>query len=374
MAATQPRCRIPDSTKLGAFDNVVKKVYNSWVSNAARRPTMKDVATLAQVSFKTVSRVVNGEPGVSAVLIERVNCAVEELGYRPNDGARTLRRSTRRATTIGVVHADISNPFMAAVHSAFEAVAASNGCLILSGTASEQIERHDELIRAFTARRVDGLVVIPVGDSTTSPSVVLTDEIRRGTPVVFIDRDPGIDADVVMSDHRGGAELGTKHLINFDHRKIAFLGSREHVHSVIQRRAGFESVMADAGAQPAAIITGLRTPDHSADAVRALFARPVDERPTAIFAAQNGLTLGAVRALHQLGLQHEVALVGFDHIDAVDIVSPAITTVPQDADELGRRAGTLLFSRLLDGRTKARQEIVPVSLIARGSGEIRASR
>lgn len=334
---------------------------------------MKDVATLAGVSFKTVSRVVNGESGVSTSLAERVETAIDELGYRPNDGARTLRSGSQRATTIGVVHAEIANPFMAAVHSAFESVAASNGCLILSGTASEQIERHEELIRAFTRRRVDGLVVIPVGDATAPPSDVLIQEIQRGTPVVFIDRDPGIDADVVMSDHRGGAQLATQHLIDYGHHKIAFVGSRDHVHSVIERRAGFESVMTDAAASPAAVITGLRSPDQAADAVHELFARPDAERPTAIFAAQNGITLGAVRALHQLGLQHKVALVGFDHIDAVDIVDPAITTVPQDAEELGRRAGALLFSRLLDGRTEVRQEIVPVSLVPRGSGEIRAT-
>ena len=334
---------------------------------------MKDVATLANVSFKTVSRVVNDEPGVSQSLTDRVHAAVAELGYQPDHGARALRRSGRQATTIGLVHADIANPFMAAVHRAFERVAASNDCLILSGTASEQTERQDELIRAFTGRRVDGLVVVPVGDTASGPSALLQREIQRGTPVVFIDREPGIEADVVMSDHRGGAELATQHLIDHGHRDIAFVGSRGHVHSVIERRIGFETVMAASGHMRPDMVVGLRTPDEAAKAVRELLSRPKDERPTAIFSAQNGLTLGAVRALHAIGLQHEVALVGFDHIDAVDIVNPAITTVPQDADELGRRAGDLLFSRLLEGRTEPVREIVPVKLIPRGSGEIRAT-
>lgn len=333
---------------------------------------MKDVATLAHVSFKTVSRVVNDEAGVSRQLTERVQAAIAELDYEPDHGARALRSGATRATTIGVIHADIANPFMAAVHSAFEEVAAQNDCLILSGTASEQPERQDELIRAFAGRRVDGLVVIPVGAPHAAPSELLAQQIERGMPVVIIDREPGLPTDVVMSDHRGGAEMATKHLLTHGHHKVAFLGSREHVPSVMERRAGFQSVMQDAAATPSATITGLRTSDEAAQAVFDLLARDESERPTAIFSAQNKLTLGAVRALHKLGHQHDIALVGFDHIDAADIVDPGITTVPQNAVELGRRAGTLLFSRLLDGRTEPRREIVPVTLIPRGSGEITA--
>lgn len=335
---------------------------------------MKNVAALAGVSFKTVSRVVNGEAGVSRQLEERVTAAIAELGYQPNHGARTLRQTKAPGSaTIGVVHADIANPFMAAVHSAFESVAAANGYLILSGTSLEDPERHDELVRAFTGRQVDGLIVVPVGDAAAPPSARLEREIERGTPVVFLDRDPGIEADVVMSDHRGGAELATRHLLGHGHRRIAFLGSRERVHSVIERRTGFEAVMQAAAATPAALITGLRTPDESAKAVHELLNRPQEEQPTAIFAAQNGLTLGAVRALHARARHHDVALVGFDHIDAVDIVEPGITTVPQNARELGRRAGELMFERLLEGRTTPVREIVPISIVPRGSGELPAS-
>lgn len=340
---------------------------------APHRPTMKNVAEVAGVSFKTVSRVVNGESGVSRQLEERVTAAIAELGFQPNHSARTLRQTAPQSATIGVVHANITNPFMAAVHAAFEAVASQHGCLILSGTSLERPERHDELIHAFAGRSVDGLVVVPVGDATDEPSERLQREIKRGTPVVFLDRDPGIDADVVMSDHRGGAELATQHLLDHGHRNIAFLGSRERVHSVIERRAGFETVMNRAAATPTAVITGLRTPDNAAKAVHDLLSRPAASQPSAIFSAQNGLTLGAVRALHALARHNDVALVGFDHIDSVDIVEPGITTVPQNAQEVGTRAGELLFSRLLEGRTKAVREIVPVSLVPRGSGEIRAS-
>lgn len=332
---------------------------------------MKNVATLAGVSFKTVSRVVNGEPGVSRQLEERVIAAIAELGYQPDHGARTLRSTAGQPATIGVVHADIANPFMASVHRAFEAVASDHGCLILSGTSLEQPARHDELIEAFSGRRVDGLAIVPVSGPDEPPSAALEAELRRGTPTVFIDREPGFDADVVRSDHRGGAELATKHLLDHGHRRIAFLGSREHVHSVMERRAGFEAVMAEAGAEPAAIITGVRTADESTQAVHRLLDGSSDTRPTAIFSAQNGLTLGAVRALHALDLQFETAVVGFDELELADLTNPGITTVPQNAAEVGRRAGNLLFSRL-DGRTAPVREIVPVELVPRGSGEIPA--
>lgn len=333
---------------------------------------MKNVATLAGVSFKTVSRVVNGEDGVSRQLEERVVAAIAELGYEPNHGARTLRMGATSTATIGVVHADIANPFMVEVHRAFESVAAEHDCLILTGTSHEQPERHDDLIRAFARRRVDGLAVVPVGESDAEPSETLDKEMQRGTPVVFIDREPGVDADTVMSDHRGGAILATQHLLAHGHRRVAFLGSRQHVHSVVERRAGFESTMRDVGLEPTAVITGMRSADDAAKSVYELLSRESGCQPTAIFAAQNGMTLGAVRALHALARQREIALVGFDHLDAVDIVDPGITTIPQNAAMVGRRAGELLFERLNGDRDTPVREIVPVTIVPRGSGEIRA--
>lgn len=331
---------------------------------------MKDVANLAEVSFKTVSRVVNLEAGVSATLVNRVNAAIDDLGYEPDHGARTLRRRARTAATIGFIHTNMANPFFAEVHSSFEEIAAEHSCLILSGSAAGKPERQDALVRAFAGRRVDGLAVVPVGDADATPPAALIQEIERGTPVVFIDREPGIPGDVVLSDHRGGAQLATEHLLSRGHRRVAFLGSRERVHSARERRAGFEQSMSEAECRPAAIITDLHTPDESTAVVRELFSRSTRERPTALFAAQNGLTLGAVRALHQLDLHREIALVGFDDVETADIVEPGVTTVPQNAAEVGRRAGQLLFSRLLDGRVEPIREIVPVDLVERGSGEI----
>ncbi len=353
---------------LWRLDNVVKWTYKRGVQS--RRPTLKDVAAAADVSFKTVSRVVNGESGVSSELSERVDAAVEQLGYRRNHNARRLRHSDKRGGTIGVVHADIANPFAAAVHASFEMAASEHDVLLLSGSASEDSLRQDALIDAFTERQVDGLVVIPCAEP---PGPALQRELARGLPIVFVDRDPGVMADVVLSDHRAGAVLATSHLLDHGHRKIAFIGSKGDVDSVRLRRLGFDSVMNDCKGATSVHRSDLASVDQAAAGVRELFANR-GAAPSAIFAAQNQAAIGALRALHELGLQHEVALVAFDSLDVADIVEPGITTVPQDAALLGRTAAAMLFDRISGSNQAVRRHVVPVQLIARGSGEIVASR
>ena len=335
---------------------------------ARSRPTLKDVADRAGVSFKTVSRVVNGEGGVSDDLTVRVEAAVHDLGFRRNHSARTLRRSGQRAGTIGVVHSDIANPFAAAVHAAFERSASEHDTLLLSGSAGGDPDLQDSLVEAFVSRQVDGLAVIPSGPE---PGSNLARELGRGTPIVFIDREPGVPADVVLSDHRDGARKATEHLLRHGHQRIAFLGSRERSSSVRERRGGFDDVMKSIDGAVSTVRTDLTSIDGAVAAVHDLF-RDRGAAPTALFAAQNLAAIGAVRALHQLGLQHEIALVAFDHLEIADIVDPGITTVPQDADALGRQASDLLFERMAGSNDPAIRHVIPVELVPRGSGELPA--
>lgn len=330
------------------------------------RPTLKDVAEHAGVSFKTVSRVVNGESGVSQEMATRVQTAVDTLGYRRNHSASALR-SGQRQGTIGVVHADIANPFAAAVHAAFEHEARANETLLLSGSAGEDPDEQDRLVEAFVARQVDGLAVIPSG---YEPGPALRRELQRGTPIVFIDRDPGVPADLVLSDHRDGARAATQHLLDHGHRKIGFFGSREQTVSVQQRRLGFDDAMRRVDGAISTVRTDLTSIDKAERAVHELFADR-GAAPTAVFAAQNLAATGAIRGLHQLELENDIALVAFDHLDIADIVQPGITTVPQDTEALGRSAAKLLFERIEGSTVEPRRAVVPVSLVPRGSGEIR---
>lgn len=352
------------SKDTGRLTTLSTLLYKEAIASA--RPTLKDVAELADVSFKTVSRVVNGEAGVSKERAERVHHAVATLGYRRNHSAHSLRRSGSRIGTIGVVHADIANPFAAAVHKAFESAASGHQALLLSGSANEDADRQDQLVEAFVSRQVDGLVIIPSG---VEPGPALQRELDRNTPIVFVDRDPGAIADVVLSDHRAGSERATQHLLDHGHRRIGFLGSRERTTSVQERRMGFDDAMRTVDGAISTVVTNLTSVEEAEQQVHQLFADR-GAAPTALFAAQNLAATGAVRALHRLGMQHEIALVAFDHIEIADIVEPGITTVPQSPGELGRTAAELLFERIAGHAGPARRAVIPVDLVQRGSGEI----
>src|SRR5260370_22768705 len=147
---------------------------------------MREVAAAARVSIKTVSRVVNGERGVTSRLSERVAAAVEKVGYRHNLTASSLRRTDGRSASIGVVLEDVANPFSSALHRSIEDVAVARGVLVFAGSSDEDENRERELIAAFTSRRVDGLIILP---TSHDPSYLLQ-ERPAGTPIVFVDPPP----------------------------------------------------------------------------------------------------------------------------------------------------------------------------------------
>src|SRR5207245_4370570 len=159
---------------------------------AARRAAMLDVAAVAGVGLKTVSRVVNGEPGVSPALEERVTRAIEQLDYRRDANASMLRRLGGKTQTIGLVLEDVSNPFSSALHRAIEDSARARNVLVFAGSCDEDPRRERELIGSFRDRRVDGIIVVPASHDHTYLYV----EQRAGTALVFPDRPAGpLDAD-----------------------------------------------------------------------------------------------------------------------------------------------------------------------------------
>lgn len=203
------------------------------------RPTMKDVAARAGVGLKTVSRVVNGEPGVTPDTERRVQEAIEALGFRRNDSARVLRKG--RTATVGLVLEDLADPFYGPLNRAVEEVARTHGALLINGSSAEDPDRERELALALCARRVDGLIVIPAGDDHR----YLEPEIRAGVATVFVDRPAGrIEADVVLSDSFGGARDGVAHLIAGGHRRIGFIGDHPRIHTATERLRGYRAAMA----------------------------------------------------------------------------------------------------------------------------------
>ncbi|WP_308220938.1 LacI family DNA-binding transcriptional regulator [Microbacterium sp. CIAB417] len=340
---------------------------DSRTEQIVRRPTMSDVAALARVSSKTVSRVINDEPRVSPVVQQRVREAIERLSYRPDPRAGSLRRSGQRSETIGLAINNVDNPFSAAVHRAIEDAAVARGVAVLASSTDDVPVREPRVVEGLLRRRVDGLIAAPVSRDQS----YLRTEQKYGTPMVFIDREPvGVDADAVVSDHTGGARMAASHLIEVGHRRIAFLGDLTTLQSTQQRLTGFREALGYAGIPTTAarVVTELHSADVIENAVRALMNG--HDRPTALFSAQNSITIGTIRALRALDMHNDVALIGFDDILLADLLVPAITVIAQDSQRIGSLAAERLFARLDGDRSATATHVVPVRLVTRGSGEI----
>jgi LacI family transcriptional regulator len=339
----------------------------SKTSPPVRPATMRDVAALAGVGLKTVSRVVNGESNVSDAKRARVEAAIEQLDYRQDINASFLRRLGRKTATIGLVLEDVSNPFSSALHRAIEDQARERGVLLFTGSCDEDSDRERELIGTFRRRRVDGIVVVPA----SSDHRYLLPEQRARTPLVFVDRRARfINADSVTSDNVGGAERAVSHLAASGHRRIGFLGDALEIQTAEDRLRGYNRGLAAFGIREklAMVHTGLRSIDAAALAANKLLRGP--NPPTALFTAQNLVTIGALHALRELGLEHRTALVGFDDIELADLLEPAVTVIAQDPAAMGRAAAEMLFRRLDGDDSPPEQVVIDVELLVRGSGEI----
>lgn len=328
---------------------------------------MREVAALAKVSIKTVSRVVNGEVGVSPELARRVLAATERLSYRHNLTASSLRRSDGRSATIGVVLEDVANPFSSALHRSIEDVAVERGVLVLAGSSDEDGGRERKLVSAFASRRVDGLIIQP---SSEDHSYLIT-ERNAGTAIVFVDRPPAFfDADTVLTDNAAGVRRGVKHLVDHGHRRIGYLGDLHKIATAAERHRGYVEELADQGIEldEKLVRLDLRGIERAESAVVELLGQR--HPPTALFTGQNLITIGAFRALRRARLHKRVALIGFDDILLADLLEPGITVIAQDPAAIGRTAAEMLFRRLDGDRSPSEHRIVLTRMITRGSGEI----
>jgi len=335
---------------------------------ARPRATMREVAALAQVSVKTVSRVVNREPGVSTEVVERVERAVHQLGYRPNLAASSLRRSDGRTAMVGALLQDVSNSFSSSLLRSLEDEAHARGIAILASSLDEEPERERELVSGLVRRRVDGLLLMPA----TPRQDYLADELRSGLPIVFVDRRPnGIDADSVTVDNALGARLAVEHLLAHGHQRIALVGDLPDIQTAAARHAGYETALHAAGlpVDPTLVRLGARDGDDSTALVVDLLRQP--NPPTAIFAARNSLAIGAIRALHQESAAHRTALVGFDDFPLADIVDPPLTVIRQNVRAIGAAVTDRLFARIDGDDSAPRHTVVAPELVIRGSGEVR---
>jgi LacI family transcriptional regulator, galactose operon repressor len=334
-------------------------------SLTGRSATMRDVAAVAGVSLKTVSRVVNQEPVVDPRTAERVERAIEELHYRRNGLARNLRKGIRQLT-VGLVIEDLSNPFYGTLAQAVEDVADRNQHAVIVISSREDSSRERRLVSELVRRGVDGVLVVPASRDHR----YMEPDIRRGVRFVFLDRSPrGIDVDTVLIDNRAGARRGVEHLIKHGHRRIAFVADPLANETSEERFRGYRDALASAGiaVDQDLVRTGSLSVESAEASMHALLELP--QPPSAVFTQNNRNSVGVIRAIG--AARASIALVGFDDFDLATMLPVPVTVVANDPDEMGRRGAEMLFERLGGESGPSRRVFIGTRLIPRGSGEIR---
>lgn len=324
-------------------------------------PTIKDVAKRAGVAPSTVSHFLTGRAPVSETTAARIKAAIDELGYRPNLTARNLRLS--RTHTIGLVVANIANPFFAEIVRAIGHACQRLGYSLLLSDSDEDGEREAGLLQNLLQQRIDGLLVIHTGRRNDYARLTAGAPL----PVVFVDREVAGRSFVVTDNHLGGV-LAARHLWGLGHRRIGVLAGDPHVENVAQRLAGFKEELAAHGVPlgDRDLIAGSQTLATGRD-VEFLLRRP--DPPTAIFATNDIIALGAWRRLLELGrrVPEDISLVGYDNIEMTQWTLPPLTTVGQDKEELGRRAVRALIDAQAGADREPETILVPPQLIVRRS-------
>jgi LacI family transcriptional regulator len=328
------------------------------------RITVRQVAHLAGVSTATVSRALAGGGGVRESLRRRVLEAATTLDYRPNRAARSLR--ARRSLTIGVVIPDIQNFFFTGILRGLEHVLQTDGYTFLLGNSDGRSDRERLYIDTLREEGVAGLIIVP----TQREPRAYRDLQAAGVPIVTLDRSVhGLSVDHVTVSNQEGVQSAVRHLVALGHRRIGFIGGPRHLDVAQDRLAGYEQALEEAEIPVDRSL--IRFADFQQSGGRAATEALLGHapRPTALFVANNLMTLGAFEALHErrLRIPDDVAVVSFDDIPWATSLHPPLTAVAQPTFELGATAAQLLLDRLREARRPFRRVVLETQLIVRGS-------
>jgi len=327
--------------------------------------TVRDVAKIAGVAPITVSRVVNNTGYISDKTRARVNAAIQELGYVPNTLARSLR--SRQTNILALVLTDITNPYWTTVARGVEDAASDAGFNLILCNTDESGSEEDKYLRLLLEKHVDGMLFVPARGSVEPVHVIQ----KQNVPVVVLDRRlPKLVADVVRSDSQGGAYELIRLLLSLGHRRISILSGPIGVSTADDRVAGYLKAMQDAGMSRdnIRILNGQYSVAGGYDMARDLLAQI--PRPTALFAANNFIAIGAFKALQEIGLRvpDDIAMVGFDDLPSYLMVDPFFTVAAQRPYEMGHKATEMLLARITHQAPEAYQEIIlPVDILIRKS-------
>lgn len=330
--------------------------------------TLQDVADRAGVAPITVSRVINNSGYVSDATRLRVERAIAELEYVPNVLARSLR--SRQTNTLALVLTDITNPFWTTVARGVEDAASEAGFNVIFCNTDESEKAQEQYLYMLLQKQVDGVLLVP---ARSKPDSVLFIQ-KQNTPLVVLDRRvPGAQVNGVRCDSKDGAYRLMRLLLSLGHRRIAMLSGPKDVSTAADRVAGYRRALTEAGLEVEELLVLYGEFTQASGYEMARRAMVLLPRPTALFAANNFIATGAIRALRKMNLHvpDDVALVSFDDFPPSLLIDPFLTVANQPAYEMGQRATELLLAHLDDQHSRACQEIIlPTEIIVRrSSGE-----
>lgn len=327
--------------------------------------TIKDVADYAGVSRATVSRVINNHPYVTGDVRERVHEAMHALGYHPNRAAQRLRANS--SDLLGLIIPDIQNPLFQSIVRGVEDAAYNHQMNVILCNTDDIPDKQKAYLRVMQAEHAAGLIVVPTHPGDGS---VLAPVRQAGIPMVFLDRDvQDFEADTVKVDNERGAYLAVQHLISLGYRRIGIIAGTQFLTPGYERLRGAMNALAAAQleVEPNWVKVGNFRLESGYDLVCELMqaANP----PDALFICNNLMTLGALRALHELGahIPDDVALVGFDDMPWAGDLNPPLTAVAQPGYELGQQAVEMLLKRMAKPNAPYQTVIMQPRLIIRKS-------
>ncbi len=326
--------------------------------------TIRDVAAAAQVSTSTVSHVINNTRYVSPQIRERVLNAMLGLHYSPNRLARSLRNS--RTLTLGVLLPNSANPYFAEILLGVEAACFDLGYNIIMGNANDNPARELSYLEVLLARQVDGILLISTGAFKESIALLSS----HAVPLVVVDRSTDIPSvDEIFTENRRGGLVATRYLLSLGHRRIGCITGPSFLTPSAERVAGYYEAMAAAGIAVDSRWVVQGDFQHESGHAGCLQLLNLPQPPTAIFACNDLMAVGALCAVHEAGLRvpDDVSVIGYDDIPLASYTVPRLTTVAQPAREIGRIAVERLVARLQDEEVPATQERLPVSLVVRDS-------
>jgi LacI family transcriptional regulator len=336
---------------------------------ASRRATIHDVARRAAVSRSTASRALTNTGYVSPDARASVLAAAEDLGYRPNQLARSMILG--KTFTLGVIVSDIENPFFARATRAITDSARAAGFGVILANTDEDVAAERAAVALFLDKRIDGMVVAPAAAASAEH---LQAARSAGCHIVLLDRSlDGLDAGAVLVDNHAAARDAVDRLVAAGHHRVALVTKAGYqtniISSVAERIQGYQAALRAAGAQP-----DPRYEIHGAvdlQATKRLLHQllTLDRPPTALLTTDSRVGLWVLKALQEakLSLPDDISMVTFDDAEWTSVVTPRVTVVDQPVYQLGATAATMLIEQIEHGRAATTPVRLPTTFLGRGS-------